>query len=258
MVAAVGEGHHPHGERHPGAAARSAPGLARIVGVAGRAEDRVGAVGAEAEFRHVGLADEQRARRPEAGDVERVHLRHGVAEERRAVGGADAGGGREVLDRVRQAVERPARTPLLELPVGGLGLGEERIGVAQGYDGVHRRVVAGDLVEMGLHHLPGRDGPVADGPREVGGTHRHEISGGHRGVLARGRIKRSTATGSGQARRRRAGTPSRAYRPAFLAAADGPQARSRPSWIALATSTPAAPASSRAGRSSGPRKPPAA
>ena len=76
-----------------------------VVGVQRGAEDGVVGVRAEAELRRVGLADEDRAR-----PCERARRRcasvvgHEVLEDRRAQRGADAGGVRQVLGGLREAV----------------------------------------------------------------------------------------------------------------------------------------------------------
>ena len=60
-VGAVGERHQPCRQRRRRAAARTAGRPRQVVGIAGDAVHRVEAVRAEAEFRRVGLADQDRA-----------------------------------------------------------------------------------------------------------------------------------------------------------------------------------------------------
>ena len=77
-----------------------------VVGIARRAEDRVEGLRADRELRRVGLADGDRAGRPQPLDDGVVLRRHVVAVDRRAEGGADALGRHDVLVRDRQAGER--------------------------------------------------------------------------------------------------------------------------------------------------------
>ena len=127
-VAAVGERHHPAGQRDGGPAARAAGRARRVPGVAGRAEDAVERVRAGAPLGRVGLADEDRARLAQALDLQRVGVRHVLAERGRAVRRAHAGGVLQILVRDRQAVQRrqvlAARTP----PVGLVGRRERALG----------------------------------------------------------------------------------------------------------------------------------
>ena len=77
-------------------------------GVVHRAIMGVGAGRAIGELVQVGLAEQHRAGALEALDRGGVEVRDPVGKERRAVGGGDPSGGVEVLDRDRDAVQRPA------------------------------------------------------------------------------------------------------------------------------------------------------
>ena len=72
VIAAVGDGQHPQRERDGRAAAASAGGLRLIVGVERGAEDRIIGMRAEAEFRDVGFADDDRARALYPLDQDRI------------------------------------------------------------------------------------------------------------------------------------------------------------------------------------------
>ena len=108
-VAAVGDRQHAGGQRGARAAAGSAGAGAQVVGVARRAPDRVVGVGAEAELRHVGLADGERAGAPQALDDDGVGLADGVAIDGRAARERQARGFLQVLERDREAVQRAQR-----------------------------------------------------------------------------------------------------------------------------------------------------
>ena len=71
-VAAVGDRHHPAGERHGGAAARAAARLREIVWIQRAAEDLVECLRARAELGRVGLAEGDRAGPPQPFDEQRV------------------------------------------------------------------------------------------------------------------------------------------------------------------------------------------
>ena len=92
--------------RTAGGAGRALRGVERV---AGRAIDGVAGIGARAPFRRVGLAGDDRAGLAHAGDDQLVLLRHEIAIERAAIGGAQASGVLEVLDAHRQAVQGTQR-----------------------------------------------------------------------------------------------------------------------------------------------------
>ena len=81
-VRAVGDGDEACGECGGGPAGGAAGRAAEVVGVVGDAEHRVEAVRAKAEFGRVGLADQDRARRAEAGGQQVVLVRDQVGEDR--------------------------------------------------------------------------------------------------------------------------------------------------------------------------------
>ena len=90
-----------------------------IEGVARRAEHVVVALRAKAEFRHVGLADDDGAGGAHALDDVAVLLRHEIGEDARAESGAQALRQRQVLDRDRQAEQRPGLGAVGQPEVGG-------------------------------------------------------------------------------------------------------------------------------------------
>src|SRR6266536_3017887 len=131
-AAAVGGGgqrHHPGGQRRARAAAGAARRPPERPGIAGDAEQAVGGVALGGELRQVGLADHDRARRPQpAGDQAVGAGRRRVLEQQRAEGGGHALHVLDVLDQQGSAGQRPQRRPaggaaverarLLQRPLG--------------------------------------------------------------------------------------------------------------------------------------------
>ena len=96
-------------------------------GFSGRAEDGVGGVAAPGELGGVGLADDDAAGRPQAGDEGMVVVGgRVVGVERRAVGGAVADGVLGVLDAEGDAGQRPGVVAGGDALVEGGGLGRAR------------------------------------------------------------------------------------------------------------------------------------
>jgi hypothetical protein len=87
--AAVGDRHHAAGQRHGGAPAAAATGLARIVGIASRAENGVEGLRAGAELRGIGLAQRDGTGGFEPLDNEGIGFGDEVAEQGRPERRAD-------------------------------------------------------------------------------------------------------------------------------------------------------------------------
>ena len=117
-VGALAERAHAGCQGDRRAAGRAAARERRIPRVAGLAEHVVERVGAGAELRRVGLAEDDRARRAQPLDRQRIGVGHVVGVDPRAVGGAQAGRLGEVLDPDRDAVQR-ARDRRVGGPPGG-------------------------------------------------------------------------------------------------------------------------------------------
>ncbi len=131
-VRPVGQRQHAGRQRHRRAAGRPAAGARRIVWVHRGAIDRVEGMRAQAEFRHIGLADEDRPRRAHPRRDQLVGLGHEIGQQGRTLGRRDARDIGQILDRDRQPVQRPAP---------GFGIGRprrrhQRVGVLQRDDGV--------------------------------------------------------------------------------------------------------------------------
>ena len=137
----------PQAKRDGGAAGRSAARLRQVVGIARRAENLVERLRTRAEFRRVGLADDDRARAPHPFDNDIVFGGDVVLKERRSKRGADAACFQQVLVRDRQAMQRPqsffVRLHLIGLR-GGVG-GHFR---HQSHDGIDLRIYSLDLFQV--------------------------------------------------------------------------------------------------------------
>ena len=154
-----------------------------VEGVARRAEHFVVGLRAEAEFRHVGLADDDGAGGAHALDDVAVLLRHEIGEDARAEGGAQALRQRQVLDRDRQAEQRPGLGAAGKPEVGGLGLGKDFCAPAQRDDRIDRAVDGLDAVEKCADDFDHRDAALADPPRQLDGRQAANRTGfGKRGL----------------------------------------------------------------------------
>ena len=180
-AAGVGAGadrQHVGGQRHGRAAGRAAGVEHRIERIARRAPHRVAAVRARAEFRHVGLADDDGAGGAHAADHDVVVGRHEVAIERRAVGGEKVLGLLEVLDAGRQAVQQRQVLAAPDGGLGGLGFLARAIDAHRGH-GVHRGIDPLDALQARLEQFDGRDFLGADAPAHLHGREREQVFVGH-------------------------------------------------------------------------------
>ena len=182
MVAAVGDRQHAQRDRDAGAAARSARGLALVVGVERAAEHVVVGVGAEPEFRRVGLADDDGAGALHALDHDGVGGRHEILEDARALRGADALGRGQVLDRLREAVHPAADIRRAQARSSrALACAQQIAAVLQRDDGVDLGIERVDVVEVGVHHLDAGHLLGLDRARQRERVHHHDVGGlGHR------------------------------------------------------------------------------
>ena len=114
---------HARGDRRRRAAARAARMMIQPPGIAHWPVMGVRAGRAVGELVQVGLADQHRARALQALDRGRVEVGHPVREQRRAVGGGDASGRVQVLDRDRDAVQGPEMVAGHDRRLGGVGGG---------------------------------------------------------------------------------------------------------------------------------------
>ncbi|MNP65243.1 hypothetical protein D3C76_1608180 [compost metagenome] len=121
-----------------------------------------------------------------------------VLVQRRAQGGADAAGQREVLHRVGQAVHPAQVLATGEFGVALVSLGQQHLGRLQADEGVHPRVEALDMGQVVLHHLAAGHLALADVQGQLVGRQLHQLTDGL--VLAHG---------SALCERRVAGDPAR-------------------------------------------------
>ena len=138
--------HHPGGQSDGGSSRGAGAGLRRVEGVAGRAIDRVAGVGAGAELRGVGLADDDRSRRTRRGDDPFVVIGDEVTEDDAAMGGDEAAGFLQVLDADRQAVQRRQLVAV-----------DDRLVRLTGRRSGSGEVTGGDGVDRGVHRLDAGD-----------------------------------------------------------------------------------------------------
>jgi len=119
------------------------------------------------ELRRRGLAEHDPARRPQARDERRVHVGHAGGEDVRAGHRADAPGQREVLDRVRNAMERAERIAAHH----GVSARRAREGQLRRRraEGVERGVQRVDAREHGSRQLDGRERARPDQRAKLGG-----------------------------------------------------------------------------------------
>ena len=175
VVAAIGDGQHAQRQCDRGAAATAAGAARRVVGVTGGAVHLVVGVRAQAEFRRVRAADEDRARAAHALDHDAVGRGDEAAQRdeptQRRLHAPDR---LEVLDRLWEAVQRAAALAARELGVARARLGEKLLALAQRDDRVHVRVDARDVVERRVHDLDTRDASSANGRRESHRVHRDD------------------------------------------------------------------------------------
>ena len=168
-VAAVGNRQHPGRERDRRAAAASAAGPGAVMRIQRGSEHRIERLRAGAELRRVRLADDDRARLPQALDDQRVFRRNEVLENRRPERRPDAFGRLQILVRDRQAVERTDEAAVGEILVGLPCVIKRLIG-NQGHDRVQSRIDALDLREVSADDVASGYFPCAKPPRELDGT----------------------------------------------------------------------------------------
>ncbi len=167
-IGALGERHHARGERRRAAAGRAGSRQRRVPRIARRAEHLVDGVGPRAELGRVGLAEHDRARRLQPHDDLGVFGGHVILEQRRAPGGADARGRREVLDPDRNPVQG-TELPALADRALGLARPPERLFRRDRAEGVDLGVEPLDRGKVRLRHLEGARLLRADQPRELSG-----------------------------------------------------------------------------------------
>ena len=109
--------------------------------------------------------------------MNRVGGRHEILEDARALGGADALGRSQVLDRLGQAVHPAANLAASKLFVARPGLRDEIAAVLQRHDGVDLGIERVDVVEVRVHHLDAGYLLCLDRARQRQRVHHHNVGG---------------------------------------------------------------------------------
>ena len=143
------------------AAARAARGPVVVPGVVAAAVERVVGLVEPDQLRDVGLAEHDRAGLAQPTHEGRVGGRRGTGETRDAARRRQAGDVERLLQRDRNAVQRPGVLAPSERPVGVLGLGC-RLLEAVDDDGVERRVQPFGPREVRGDHLGARERARSD------------------------------------------------------------------------------------------------
>jgi hypothetical protein len=133
-------------------------GIVRIARLAGR---EVGALGGDR------LAENHRARRPQAFHRGCVLARRAALVQHRAVLGRHVAGVEDVLHAHRHPVQRPDRLARALALVGGARL-RQRVLLVQERPGLDLRLERADALEAGLHQLFRRQPAFSDFARGVG------------------------------------------------------------------------------------------
>ena len=155
-VRAVGHWKQALCQCHGRAAAAATGRFARVPGVAGGSKHFVEGVRTQAEFRRVGLADHDSARRFDTLDHEAIFAGHKVFHERAAQSGAQALGIGQVLDGLGHAVHPAHRFAACELRIALTRLCHQKFGFLQADDGIGLRIQARNAFKGGLHHFLAR------------------------------------------------------------------------------------------------------
>jgi len=181
---------HAGGHRRRRAAARATRNVSAPPRVVGRAVVRVVGGRAARELVRVRLPDHDGAGRTQPPHRLGVVARYVVAMERRAVGRAHARGVGQILDRDRDTVQRAARRTTCEL-VREAARVTARLGVADGDEGVERRIMRRDAGETRVDELDRRDLARANHRRELNERRAREV--GHAVPTCHARRSDSTA-----------------------------------------------------------------
>ena len=167
-VAARLQGREPGRQRRRRAARGAARHPAHVPRVVGRAVDRVEGLPVAEPHRHVGLAEDHRARRQQPVDRERVRLRPVVPQLRQAPGGRQPGDVERLLDRHRHPVQGPPDLAPRQRLVRRPGAPARPVRVEH-HDGVEVRVEPLGPCQVELQKLQAADPARADVPSELGG-----------------------------------------------------------------------------------------
>lgn len=135
-----------------------------IIGIAGGTKDTVVGLGAKAKFGSVGLANENGPRITHALGHQAIIGRGLAGEQRRSHRSRNITSGRQVLDRLRDAMQPAPRMALGQLTITGFGLSQQHVIADPGNDGIDPGIDSVDMPQIGRHHfatgnLPGVNCP---------------------------------------------------------------------------------------------------
>ena len=177
-ILAQGSGAKKAGGSRPGAGAGSAGIPFQIPGIAGRAI--VGTDGiAHSELAHIELAQQDGPGLPQAGHYRGIGLRDKVGPDFRGVAGEDSPGVDLILDRYRDAVERPAILPPGDFRPGLAGFLPGGRG-ANGDIGIEPGIHLLNARQVGVHRFQRRYFFGGDKPAQLGSGQIGDFSGLHR------------------------------------------------------------------------------
>ena len=160
-VAALRQRAQPGGHRGRAAAARPAGAAIGIPGISAGIPQTVGGVADEPELRTVGLAEHDGSGTENPLHGERVRARHVVAEDERALRRPHTAGVFRVLDRHRDAVQRPQRVAAHHRILGGPCRAQRAL-PRDGQIGTQSSVEALDPLAIQLHKFAWRHFPCED------------------------------------------------------------------------------------------------
>lgn len=154
----------------------------------GGTEQVVEGVRTQAQFGHVGFADDDAASRLHASGHDAVGARHLLFQHTAAHGARKAQCMTGVLDRLRDAVQPAARLASAQLLVALARLGQQGLVSGAVDDGIAGRIEALDALQVSLHHIDAGDLAGMNGVGEFAGRQGRDVSahGGQKRVQSVG------------------------------------------------------------------------
>jgi hypothetical protein len=134
-----------------------------VIGVARCPENGVVGLGAEAEFRRIRLADEDRPMRPHARNVNGVRRSDLVLQEWRAMGRRQPLDTGQILRRLRKPMHPAARAALVQFCIADRRLAHQLAARALLDDCVDARIERLDPIKIGAHYLDAGNLAAVDG-----------------------------------------------------------------------------------------------
>ena len=210
-VAAVGDGQHAGGQGGSSPATAAACGPLEIVGIASGAKECVERIGAEAEFGHIGFADDDGSRLAHAGSDFTIGLGHGPSKGPKTEGGGKALCVFQILHRQRQAAQRTAPFAACAGLIPRARHCQRFVPGQQVDDGVDLRIEPLDLIVSHRHQLGRGQRPRTDGLVQLAGALPNEagLDRGHDRSASGGSSATGFSAGGGGLR---GAAPSKAWR----------------------------------------------